>query len=448
MTAQEGPVTAKNGLLQSGLIAPLLYLLLLVFWNIAIYSLLAYFETSHWPLCWDFIHFYQCGAMTLSPDRLLVYDPAAQLDWTNKLISPAHVDELWFVQYVPFVFPLMMPFALLPLKTSYLVFCLVSTAVGLLPLVLILKKRAWTALAVFGMALAALACYPGWQSIWWGQLAWFYLCLIGFYFISLKKKSDTSSGILLALLSVKPQYIFYLAVPAFASGRLKIIAWAACTEILLLLLAGFSIGWDNVIHYPQTLLFAEKQGGQMQVNAANMVSIRGPLSLILPHTAVLGLSFTLNLAVLPLIWVTWRRAFSDPNSNMMNLAMAITLPAALVLSAHSHAYDCLFLLLSAALILPGFRLQAVFDPASSGIQLRKQDGISAIAYRFLMGSLYFYPIISWILFLTLNRTEDNLYPRAFALLDTLILVAGLLVFFATGKAQIENTEVSADLQAS
>ena len=115
MIAEKG---SQNGgikrLLQSGLVAPLLYVILLLTWNLASYVCLIHSEIGQWPVCWDFIHYYQCGAMALSPDRFQVYNPQLQLAWTNKLISPAHVDEIWFIQFVPFVFPLMIPFALFP----------------------------------------------------------------------------------------------------------------------------------------------------------------------------------------------------------------------------------------------------------------------------------------------------------------------------------------------
>lgn len=428
-------------ILRSGLLAPLLYLLLITIWNLAIYGSLIAMQISKWPLCWDFIHYYQCGAMALSPDRFHVYDPQLQLAWTNKLINPVHVDELWFIQFVPFVFPLMTVFALLPIKVCYPIWCLISIALGTTALVAVSTTGFRSPLARAGLCLAALACFPAWMNTWWGQFAWFYVCLLGFFFVSMKGKNDVRAGVLLSLLSIKPQYIPYLLVPPLVSRKWKLLAVAAASELALFALSILVIGWDSVIHYPLTLLSAEKQTGIMQVNAADMVSIRGPLSLVLPEKLVLGVSFLLNLAAFPLIWILWKKALNSKNSIGTNWAMAITILAMIVLSPHSHAYDCLFLMLAAALTLPAFKLTELFNQlwahATKQIDEDPQSktgesniGLAGkIAYKFWMGSLYFYPVLSWILFFPLNDFNNKLYPKAYAMLDMMILAAGLICIF-------------------
>lgn len=431
-------------LLQSGRLAPLLYLALLVIWNVIVYCYLIKLEIDRWPLCWDFIHYYQCGAMALSPDRFQVYNAQVQLDWTNKLISPAHADELWFVHFLPFVFPLMIPVALLPLKLCYVLWCTVSTFAGVSTFVAILKQRKWPVAAISGFCLAAVACFPAWFNAWFGQFAWFYLCLLALYFFSLREKKDLRSGMLLALLSIKPQYMPYLLAPPLVSRRWKALVAMFVCELILVLLAVLTIGWDNVVHQPFIMLSTEQQTGIMQANAANMVSLRGLLSLFVPDRAVLWVSFILNVAAFPVMWLVWAKAFRKEAGSMLNWAMAVTLLAILVLSPHSHVYDCLFVMLAAALTLPSFRLSSVLALRRTGsiaetsgadssdqlsAEIAEKGPLIKLAFRFWTICLYFYPIITWIFLFLTHDPYNRFYPKALAVLNLLFLCSGLAVFF-------------------
>ena len=115
--------------------------------------------------------------------------------------------------------------------------------------------------------------------------------------------------------------------------------------------------------------------------------------------------------------------------------MAITMVAMLVLSPHSHAYDCLFIMLAAALTLPSIRLNRLFAMTKSWDgpdQAEPSPGFAGkVGYRIWMACLYFYPVITWALFLPLNDPNNKMFPRAFALLDTLILLAGIAAYFAS-----------------
>jgi hypothetical protein len=329
----------------------------------------------------------------------------------------------------------MTPFALLPIKLSYVVWSIVSIVLGLTALNAVSRDGFRSPAAIVGLSLAGLACFPAWMNTWWGQFAWFYVCLLGFYFLSLTGKNQVKAGILLSLLSIKPQYIPYLLLPPVVAKKWQLLAVAAICEIALFTLSGFVIGWDAVIHYPLTLLSAEKQTGNMQVNAADMVSFRGPLSLILPENLVLAVSFLLTIAAFPLIWMLWKRAFA---SKQTHWAMAITIMAMIVLSPHSHAYDCLFLILAGALTFPTYKFSELFSAHNLKTQLRNGSKLRSLAYRIWMGGLFFYPLISWLLFFPLNDFDNKLYPKAYAVLDMLIFLSGIACFFGSDKANAEE----------
>ncbi|MBX9691721.1 MAG: DUF2029 domain-containing protein, partial [Cyanobacteria bacterium] len=385
-----------------------------------------------WPLCWDFIHYYQCGAMALSTDRFQVYNPEVQLAWTNKLIYPEHVTELWFIQFVPFVFPLMIPFALMPLAQSYVAWNLVSITAGAIPLIQILKKKNWPWLAISGFLIAALVCFPSWFNIWWGQFAWFYLAILATYFLALKKSAHVGAGICLALLSIKPQYIFPMAMPALALRRWQTIAVAVAAELVLLAIAGFTIGWDAVLHYPQTLFSAEKQAGQMQANAGAMISLRGIFSVLLPSNIALYASMFLYFAVLPLLWIIWRRDEKATESDY-DWPIALTVLTAILFSPHSMVYDCLIIMLAGALTLPGYKIsQLVF----------KAGRMPALPGRAWILLIYFYPILSWLMFLPFGDNETKPFARIYAGFDAILLIAGLLTFFRqSAKSDISDRSV-------
>ena len=299
----------------------------------------------------DFIHFYSAGAMALSADSHQVYQPEVQLRWINTLIRPACTESVFYMQYVPFVFPLMAPFALLSMTAAYFLWLLLSALCGLIGMVLIAKSiRHWNKEAVALFALSVFASFPSALTLKLGQTTWFMLALISGYYWALLGKADLAGGICLALTTLKPQYTVLFAIPGLALRRWRLIVYSIITETILLLLAGITIGWQNVVQYPMTLLHAETSAHFWGVLPEHMISVRALLSLITGPQLALRLSILVMLAAAGAVYVLWRRAASL-GVDAWHWAFAITVLLSLIASPHSHPYDSLLLALPAGLTL-------------------------------------------------------------------------------------------------
>jgi len=331
----------------------------------------------------DFVHFYQCGQLTLSADHNRVYDPGVQLEWFNRLFTNYRWSQPHFIQYVPFVFPLCVPLTLLPMAQSFVVWAALSLAGGLIALYLLCRRAGQLSrLTAAAIMLGATASWPSALTIRIGQQSWLLTALFALYCLSWLRRRDITAGIMLALTSFKPHYTLFLAVPALAGGRFRLLAAAAATEAALLALAGLTIGWQNVLSYPSIVMHADASRSFLGVHPEKMVCIRGLLDALLPHESVLPASLAVMCLALAAAAVGWRKAVGQ-DARRARLGLALIILSALFFSPHTHFYDYLVLGVAAALTLrsasaPALARERPWPRASWGLLL------------------YLYPAFTWV----------------------------------------------------
>lgn len=317
---------------------------------------LLFFSTNGTAYINDFVHFYQAGLMTISEQAKLVYDPAVQLAWSNRITNPVQVSQVFYIQYVPFIFPLMVPLALFPIVPAYLFWSFVSLSIGIAGIAILLRNlRQWNSKNTALMILGILASMPSYMALLLGQLSWILLGIYCIYYWCWQRKKDLLAGVALALTSVKPQYALFFALPLLTDFRWKLVLAAAVTELLLLVLAGQTIGWTNVLNYPAILQKAEVSSEYAGVYPEHMVSIRGALSLFLPQTQALPISFM--AMVVGFFAAACIMSGAKRNANAISLAVSLSIIICLVTSPHTMLYDCLFVAIPAVLTLPEFCYQ-------------------------------------------------------------------------------------------
>ncbi len=330
----------------------------------------------------DFVHFYQCGQLTLSPDHERIYDPQMQLEWFNKLFTNFKWDKPHFIQYVPFVFPLCVPLALLPMAKAYVAWLILSLSCGAGSVILLARhyrRLSWG--ATLAILVGAASSWVSILSLRIGQPSWLLTAIVAIYFWGLFRKHDIASGIMLALASFKPHYALFFAVPAVALRRWALLATAAACEAVLLTLAGMTVGWQNVFGYPSILMHADATAGFLGVHVEKMVCVRGLLSGALPPEAVLPASLAVMLAALAGACVWWLRAAAK-DEELTRWGCAVLVLMSLFFSPHTHFYDYLILAVSAVLTLDG--------PSAAAIAGRRPAS-------FLLWSLllFVYPAFTW-----------------------------------------------------
>lgn len=371
----------------------------------------------------DFVLFYLAGKMTLSADAHNVYDPQTQLNWFNQLLAPWHLDKPFYFQDMPFVFPLMTPLAHLPMQDAYFVWLAICVPFGLASLYFVMGRLTkLSRLQRLAVLLGVLASFPALTNIRMGQQAWFLLGFECLYFWCLFAKRDIGAGVALACTSFKPHYSLFLVMPALAMQRWKVVAAAAIMELALCILAGATIGWQNIFSYPQILMHAESTKEFLGVESAKMVSIRGITSQLMPQEAAIPLSFLVMVIALIACFFFWQK--TAKHNLDQKLAACLTILLCLLASPHSHAYD-----------LPMLAICAITLPTCDIMQANKLEPGSLRTWCVLLIS---YPLISWCLPM-LARINLTLPFALFFVLNLVFLILGLAILKA-GNSQNSQSE--------
>lgn len=387
----------------------------------------------------DFSQFYQAGQLIISPHSHRVYDPDVQEWWCLGLIYPQiPIKGLFYNQSVPFLYLFCIPYGLLPYNLAYVVWCLTTGLMALSSLFLLLKeslKGLKTGLFIPLFLVLAWSSIPAYLTVWHGQTTFLLVTCMSLSMCAFLRGRDILSGVFLSLSTVKPQYILLPLATMFGLRKWRLLAALFATEAALFLLAGCFMGFDTILNYPRVLVSAESSTRFVGVNPHVMASLRGLLSVLLPHkTAMLITTLTLFASLIPVAWL----AFKTPPSNLpeslnpnrsvnRRFLLAFIFTLSLVLSPHSHYFDCLLLTIPAALTLRGMLLAESDSESEDYAQWKQLKAMPQ--YRWWCRILVFYPFVSWFYNFALGSMEAE--GIAFLLTNTLLAVLCANIFLAT-----------------
>lgn len=384
----------------------------------------------------DFSQFYQAGQLIISPRAHLVYDPETQIWWSLGLIYPhIPIKGHFYNQSVPFLYLFCIPYGKLPYNISYVVWCLTTELMALVSLIALLRQSLPT-LPGKNRLIALILCLafasiPAYLTVWHGQTTFILIAAMSLAIYFWLRQKDILTGVFLALSTVKPQYILLPFATMLGLKRFKVIAALVITEIILFALAGCFMGFDTVLMYPKILVTAENSTRFAGVNPHVMASLRGVLSVLMPHKiAMLITTLALFASLIPaaiLARKTIAPPISDSNTQVAvsireRFLLAFIYTLALVLSPHSHYFDCLLLVIPAALTLEGMLRSGQSDDSSTDWQAINGNRW----YRIWCKILCFYAPLSWFYNFGLGSMEAE--GIAFLLTNILLAVcAGMLV---------------------
>jgi len=352
----------------------------------------------------DFRKYYSMARMLFSDMREHIYDPSAQLQFFNLYGSLSPAQRLLYSEYPPFFFPLVAPFALIPINQAFIAWCLLSMTIGLSVVWRLSRTSGLTTTQSWLLTFGVVASIPTWLCVMLGQSSFFLLGIIGFFCWSLLKNRDTACGIALALSTIKPQYAPFLCIPLIAQRRWRALLAAIVCESALLIFAALIIGWKNVLHYPHILLSADTNFAQYL-----LVCLRGPLSSLMPYSEAFNLSIILLIIACCLLYSLWRGSsviskgnvpvsaaatpeperaqaptLSGVNAESTRWLLAVTICSAIALSPHTHAYDCVLLAIPAALTIQTLSPTRAMKISSTSLRLWN--------LAFLL-----YPLFAWLM---------------------------------------------------
>lgn len=310
----------------------------------------------------DYVAFYSAGKIVLSDARAQIYQFATQLAAYNKTLTESlgakiSVDHIPLGQSVPWFFAMLAPFSLMPILISYIAWCLAGMSLSGFWLWKILRQNGYTSLFSALFLLGVAGSYPYEHLMDDGQNSAFILAALAFMLYSWFRGNHIASGVGLALVSIKPQYAVFLLIPVIAMGRWKVLASAAVTGSVLVIVSALIFGIKTLIEYPALLHQTEKS--DPAVFPTWMVSIRGPLSILMDLDLALNIS-TIMFAIAFLIMLGfWLRFVSKASQNKIRIAMAITLLVCMLASPHTHIYD-LVIFAAAVAVVP---MRSYFETA-------------------------------------------------------------------------------------
>ncbi|MBA3857165.1 MAG: hypothetical protein C0507_09690 [Cyanobacteria bacterium PR.3.49] len=377
----------------------------------------------------DYVAFYSAGKTVLSGARDQIYQFATQLEAYNRTVTEslgisANVDHIPLGQSVPWFFAMLAPFALMPLLVSYIVWSLAGIGLSGLSLWRLLKQNGYTTMFSALFLLCVAGSYPYEWLINDGQNSAFILAAFGLMLYSLFCGNDTAAGIGLALMTIKPQYAIFMMVPVVAMRRWRLLG---STVAVVTALVGFSaliFGVKTLVDYPALLHQTEKT--DPAVFPTWMVSIRGPLSIVMDLDKALNIStivYALGLLALILFWLKYAARASQTK---VRIAMGITLMACLLTSPHTHIYDLV-----------------VFAAIAAIIPMRSFFETTGMPPAFVVWSrvMVLYPLISFgIYLLTEVKARGEIIAVSFFVLDCCLMA---LLIWLYRSADLLKKETSA-----
>lgn len=342
----------------------------------------------------DFVNHYNLGALSWEclKEPISIYDPEVQRLSQAKLIPQVGVEKVFYSQYPPYVFVLMMPLALLGIKPAWFAWTLLGIAGISFGVYSLLKQfqsgRFTKAFAYF----AIFASYPAWISFRLGQFTPILFSVFTWFWLSLQRKMWIVAGLLCGLSLIKPQYMPAMFLIGTLMGKAKFVGAFSFVSAIFLGLSVLVVGWDNVLGFPEALKFGEWSEKVAGVNPASQENIRGQVLQLLGSESsiltavVMGIWILGSIALAYMWWRLWlqRKPSEATDSKRFKLLAATTIFVQLIVSPHTHIQDYLLAGISAIWILETVLLAELSDNSPS--------------HGFLRRLLIYFPLWSWLFF--------------------------------------------------
>jgi hypothetical protein len=261
----------------------------------------------------------------------------------------------------PFQALLFLPLAYLPYPAAYALWVAVN-----LTLLLVVARAMGPTLAELKAVyrplpfLIFLAFFPVFLALLQGQDSIVLLLLLSFAFVALRRERDLLCGCLLGLGLFKYQVVLPLLFPFVLARRWKILAGISMIGCLLLAVSAGVTGVRELFRYPASL--SEMNAGPLSgsdvargiFSPKFMPNLRGAIYSLGGDT--IGnlrtkLFVVIALSVVLLVWSSrkWSLRF-DHSPGALELAFALSLIVALLVSFHLNVHDLTLLDLPIALV--------------------------------------------------------------------------------------------------
>ncbi len=299
----------------------------------------------------DYLQFYLAAKMVTSgfADQLYNFSLQQSMQRDPQIIpfSWAPNTYLLFI-YPPFVAGFFIPLSLLPFMTSAIVWLLCMALCGLS--VLHLLSREYPVLRPYfgGLLIASLIFRPAVHAIYSCQNSTLTLLLFTSAFLLLKRRWDFVAGVVLALVSFKPQLLLMVGLAILATQSWRVFYGLCVTGVFLALgslLVSVQASTEYLLRVPELSRWIEMPGMQL----AGMSCWYGFFRLLLSGQSLPLIQ--LCAAVMSLISAAIVIARLRATGLRDEVSWSMVSIATLLISPHLLSYDLTLLALPCLLLL-------------------------------------------------------------------------------------------------
>lgn len=287
----------------------------------------------------DFLNFWMYGQAAVEADPVRYYDVPTYWAATEAVTGPDYPAQLW--SYPPSMMLLAAPFGQLP----YFVALALWTVMGMALYAAALRLWTRDLRLIFPLMFAPAAVF-GMMS---GQFAYVASAAI-LTVMRWREERPVTAGILLGLLTLKPQLGLFFPILLLATRNWRLILAAGATALVIIGLTGLL--WD----FTTWKVYLEQGIANQSLVLRDPEKLGGPfMPTIFMNARIAGASYDLAMAIqgvaaaiaVVMIWLVFRRrpAATDLEAN------ALFLSAAVFGTPYMLAYDSLSLATTAVLLM-------------------------------------------------------------------------------------------------
>lgn len=297
----------------------------------------------------DLSNIWAGGRLVLDGRSLDIFDVERYRAWFTERFGRETGKREW--SYPPTMLLVGVPLALLPLLSAALVW-IFGWAAGL-ALVLRRSGIAWPTVLATVLSPGALV------SVFYGQTGAATAALfIGG--LMLAGSSPIAAGIMIGLLTVKPQMGLLIPICLIAGRHFRAFIAASVTAAIMILATGLLFGWDVFALYrtythPMMMQYLERPSPELtQANEVQLFLTLRALGASL--NVAYAVQFASAAAAAIAAWFLWRRPIVDPMEKALRVALTGCL--GLMTSPYIHSYDMVVYCFAIALLFErsGWRL--------------------------------------------------------------------------------------------
>jgi hypothetical protein len=315
------------------------------------------------PYVSDFALYYQAAVLgkkclEQAAQHINIYDAMVQHE-TMRSFMDVMPQAPMYLQYPPYFFTLQSPLGFLSIDGAFWLFTLASLLCAFATFHFCLAPYLKTRTQYWCAAILIFSSFPFWQTLRLGQSALF---LMASFYFSLMIRHGIASGASAFYTLIKLQYLPTAGLTGLLRSKLPFAIGICAAGALLTIGACLTLGWHNVVAFPNALFNHELNAPAIGVSQEEMQNVRGQAILLTRmimkdaavYMKVVGAmtigAFACMLAYTGWVWWRLRKIeIKDAQHPLVALAICITLIGALIASPHTHKQDYVLLALPAVI---------------------------------------------------------------------------------------------------